>query len=161
MLLPLPPVWISLAIALAPVRAPLASRPARLAPARGDTTIAAASAALEQGRPWEASRLLSRVLADSAGRTPEALLLAATAASRWGGWTEVIGLLEGQRWIDSVPDGRGCLLLARASLEAGRDSAALRHALAAPPSNVAAIDGERLILLARALERLGARDSAA
>jgi soluble lytic murein transglycosylase len=161
MLIPLPPVWISLAIALAAVRAPVAPRPARPSPAPGDTIIAVAALALDQGRPWEASRLISRVLADSAGRTPDALLLAATAASRWGGWTEVIGLLEGRPWIDSVPDGRARLLLARASLEAGRDSAALRHALAAPSSNVAATDGERLVLLARALDRLGARDSAA
>src|SRR5690349_1377605 len=161
MLLPLPPVWVSLALALAPVRAPIGPRPSRPAPARADTTIAVAAAALEQGRPWEASRLISPVLANPAGRTPDALLLAATAASRWGGWTEVIGLLEGLPWVDSVPDGRARLLLARASLEAGRDSAALAHALAAPTSNVAAIDGERLLLLARALDRLGARDSAA
>ena len=53
------------------------------------------------------------------------------------------------------------LLLARASLEKGVDSAALRHALAVPVSNVASADGERLVMLALALDRVGARDSAA
>ena len=46
--------------------------------------------------------------------------------------------------------------LARGSLEVGADSAALRHALAVPVSNVAAVDGERLVMLALALERVGA-----
>lgn len=161
-MLPLPPVWISLALALAPVRAPVAPRaPAFVRPERADTLIAAAAQALEQGRPWEASRLIAPLLADSARRTPDALMLAATAASRWNGWREVIRLLAGQPWVDSVPDGRARLLLARGSLEVGADSAALRHALAVPVSNVAAVDGERLVMLAMALERVGARDSAA
>jgi len=95
-MLPLPPVWISLALALAPVRAPLAPRvPALVRPARADTLIAAAAQALEQGRPWEASRLIAPVLADSTRRTSDALMLAATAASRWNGWREVVRLLAG------------------------------------------------------------------
>ena len=162
-MLPLPPVWISLALALAPVRAPvLASRPPHVvSPVPADSLVAAAAVALEHGRPWVASRIISTVLADSTRRTPDAFMLAATAASRWGGWHEVLRLLEGQRWVDSVPDGRARLLLARASLEEGVDSAALRHALAVPVSNVASADGERLVMLALALDRVGARDSAA
>jgi hypothetical protein len=162
-MLPLPPVWISLALAIAPVRAPVMSRAIAAAaarPAAVDTLFSAAAQALEQGRPWEASRLIAPVLADSTRRTPEALMLAATAASRWNGWREVVRLLDRQPWVDSVPDGRARLLLARGSFETGADSAALRHALAVPPSNVAALDGTRLVTLALALERLGARDSA-
>jgi len=163
-MLPLPPVWISLALALAPVRAPVAPRAVAAPtprPAAADTLVSAAAQALEQGRPWEASRLIAPVLADSARRTPDALMLAATAASRWNGWREVVRLLDRQPWIDSVPEGRARLLLARGSFETGADSAALRHVLAVPVSNVAALDGARLVTLALALERLGARDSAA
>jgi hypothetical protein len=161
-MLPLPPVWISLALALAPVRAPLARTPVRSPRvASTDTLYAVAAQALEQGRPWQASRLIAPVLADSTRRTPGAVMLAATAASEWGGWREVSQLLDGRPWLDSVPDGRARLLLARAALEQHQDSAALRFALAARHSNVAARDGERLVLLAQALERLQARDSAA
>jgi soluble lytic murein transglycosylase len=161
-MLPLPPVWISLALTIAPVRAPVTppAMPVRR-PIAADTLFSAAAQALEQGRPWEASRLIAPVLADPARRSPDALMLAATAASRWNGWREVVRLLDGQPWVDSVPEGRARLLLARGALETGADSAALRHALAVPVSNVAALDGARLVTLALALERLGARDSAA
>jgi soluble lytic murein transglycosylase len=161
-MLPLPPVWVALALALAPVRAPLSVAPAGPIETRlADSLVADAAIALERGRPWQASRLIALVLSDSARRTPETVMLAATAASRWGGWPEVTRLLDGQPWVDSAYNGEGRLLLARAALEQGADSAALRHALAAPSSNVAAADGERLVLLATALDRLHARDSAA
>ena len=151
-MLPLPPVWVALALAIAPVRAPMV---------RADTLVADAADALERGRPWQASRLISIVLADSSRRTPDALMLAATAASRWGGWPEVTRLLDGQPWLDTAYGGRARRLLARAALEQGADSAALRHALLAPVSPVDSVDGERLVLLATALDRLDARDSAA
>src|SRR5882724_12946989 len=104
-MLPLPPVWVALALAIAPVRAPLTS-PATSAAGRPlpsprvDSLVADAATALERGRPWEASRLIAAVLADSTRRTPEALMLAATAASQWGGWPEVTRLLDGQPWVD-------------------------------------------------------------
>ncbi len=161
-MLPLPPVWVALALTLGPVRAPVAvPRSASLEPRRADSLVADATTALENGRPWEASRLIAVVLSDSTRRTPDAVMLAATAASRWNGWPEVTRLLDGQRWVDSAYEGRGRLLLARAALEQGADSAALRHVLAAPSPNTAAADGERLVLLATALDRLHARDSAA
>jgi soluble lytic murein transglycosylase len=151
-MLPLPPVWVALALAIAPVRAPVV---------RADSLVADAADALERGRPWQASRLIAIVLADSSRRTPDALMLAATAASRWGGWPEVGRLLDGQTWLDTAYGGRGRRLLARAALEQGADSAALGHALLAPVSPVDSVDGERLVLLATALDRLHARDSAA
>jgi peptidoglycan lytic transglycosylase len=162
-MLPLPPVWVALALAIAPVRAPVPPpRPgSAAAAARVDSIVADAATALERGRPWQASRLITPILKDSTRRTPDALMLAATAASRWGGWPEVTRLLDGQRWVDSAFDGHGRRLLARAALEQGADSAALHHALAAPEVNDARADGERLVLLAMALDRVDARDSAA
>ena len=86
-MLPLPPVWVALALALAPVRAPVSRRARPMPIGRvADSLVAAAAIALERGRPWQASRLIAVVLADSARRTPDAVMLAATAASRWGGW---------------------------------------------------------------------------
>jgi soluble lytic murein transglycosylase len=158
-MLPLPPVWVAIGLTIAPVAAP-AHAPARPT-VRADTVMANAAIALERGRPWQASRLIAVLLADSARRTPDALMLAATAASRWGGWREVTRLLDGQRWIDTAYDARGRRLLARAALEQGADSAALAHALAVPVSAVDTVEGDRLVLLATALDRLGARDSAA
>ena len=159
----LPPVWVALALTIAPVRMPLAVRPAdpSMSVARADSIMASASVALAHGRPWEASRIIAEVLADTARRTPDALILAATAASRWGGWPEVTHLLRGQPWLDTAYGGRGRLLLARAALQQGDDSVALVYALATPASSIDSVDGERLVLLATALERLHARDSAA
>jgi soluble lytic murein transglycosylase len=154
-------LWLALAIALPP------DRPAALVPDRAlsspgvDSIIAGAAEALSRGRPWEASRLMASILADSARRTPEAIFLAATAASRWGGWREVATLLDRAPWLDSLYQGRGRLLLARAELEQGADSAALRHALAFPGWAPDSLEGERLIVLAMALDHLNARDSAA
>ncbi len=161
-MLPLPPVWVALAFALAPVRtSAVASLPHEpMSEARADSIVAGATLALEHGRPWQASRMIAEVLADSVRRSPAALMLAATAASRWGGWPEVTGLLAGAAWLDTAYDGRGRLLLARAALQQGDDSSALAHALAAPASATDAVAGERLVLLALALDRLHARDSA-
>jgi soluble lytic murein transglycosylase len=123
-----------------------------------DSTLAQAGEALTRGRPWQATRLLSSVLRDSLQRRPAAVFLAATAASEWGGWGEVLQLLGSEPWVDTLYDGRGRVLLARASLERKADSAALEHAGAALRRDPTS--GERRLLLARALDRLGARDSA-
>ncbi len=156
-----PHLWVALAVAL-PTARPVALASDRPAGSPvGDSIIAGATDALSRGRPWEASRLMASLLADSARRTPEAVLLAATAASRWGGWLEVATLLNTAPWLDSLYQGRGRLLLARAELERGADSAALRHALAFPGSAPDSLEGERLIVLAIALDHLNARDSAA
>jgi soluble lytic murein transglycosylase-like protein len=124
-----------------------------------DSTLAQAGEALARGRPWQATRLLSAALRDSSSRTPAAVFLAATAASEWGGWSEVLQLLQPEPWLDSLYEGRARVLLARAALERQADTAALEHALAGLRHDPAS--GERLMLLARALDRLGSRDSAA
>jgi soluble lytic murein transglycosylase len=87
------------------------------------------------------------------------VFLAATAASEWGGWGEVLRLLRDEQWIDTLYDGRARILLARALLARGGDSLALENATAALRADSAS--GERLVLLAAALDRLAARDSAA
>jgi soluble lytic murein transglycosylase len=123
-----------------------------------DSALAQADEALARGRPWQATRLLAPWLSDSTRRTPAAVYLAARAASEWKGWSEVLQLLANQPWIDSLYSGSGRVLLARAALERHQDSVALEHAAHAVQRHPS---GERLFLLATALDRLGARDSAA
>lgn len=124
-----------------------------------DSALALAGEALARGRPWQATRLLTVVLRDSSNRTPATVFLAATAAGEWGGWNEVYHLLNAEPWIDTLYEGRARALLARAALERRADSIALEHAAAAVRHSPAS--GERLILLATALDRNGATDSAA
>ena len=124
-----------------------------------DSTLAQAGEALARGRPWQATRLLSVVLRDSSSRTPAAVFLAAAAASEWGGWDEVLQLLEHEPWVDSLYEGRARVLLARAALERRALPEALTHAAAG--LRTAPTSGERLMLLAAALDQTDARDSAA
>jgi soluble lytic murein transglycosylase len=126
-----------------------------------DSIIAQAERALSQGRPWHATELLVPVLADSARRTPHVVLLAATAAAEWRGWREVRQLLSDAAWVDSIENGRGRALLARAALGLEDDSAAALHAaIAATLADDDRERGVRLVLLARALDRIDARDRA-
>jgi soluble lytic murein transglycosylase len=127
-----------------------------------DTTIVEATVALQRGLPWRASAILAPMVADRAGRAPDAVLLAATAASRWRGWREVRDLLRGEPWLDTLGGGEGRRLLARAAFELGDDSAAVQDAVgAADEARAPGVRAQALVVLARALERLGARDSAA
>jgi soluble lytic murein transglycosylase-like protein len=154
-------VWLWFAV----IGAPPGVLPSAMRPDSGevltavDSTLAVAGEALARGRPWQATRLLSKLMEDPSNRTPPVVFLAATAASEWDGWTEVRQLLSAQPWIDTLYEGRARVLLTRAALEQRADSVALRHAMEAlrrDPSS-----GERLLLLGMALERTGSRDSAA
>jgi len=159
-------VWLWLAsIAVFPAvpARPVAARPAAIADSGEaghtlDSALARADEAMARGRPWQATRILAPWLNDSSRRTPAAVYLAARAASEWRGWSEVLQLLTGEQWIDSLYSGSGRVLLARAALERRQDSLALGHAARAVQRHPS---GERLFLLATALDRLGARDSAA
>ena len=126
-----------------------------IAPAAADSTLDAARTALARGLAWRASLLLAPLLRDSATRTPETVMLAATAASGWGGWMEVGRLLDGQAWLDSAFDGAGRALSARAALERQENLEAAQ--LAAAAVGLATDDrarGERMVIRARALDRL-------
>ncbi|HET8624134.1 MAG TPA: lytic transglycosylase domain-containing protein [Gemmatimonadales bacterium] len=143
------------AVAVAPDSAAPATTPV-------DTAIIAATVALQRGLPWRASAILAPMVADRGARPPAAVLLAATAASRWRGWREVRDLLSGESWLDTLGGGEGRRLLARSAFELGDDSAAVRDAAAAADeSRAPGVRAQALVVLARALERLDARDSAA
>ena len=125
-----------------------------------DPAVREAMEALEQGRPWRATQLITPALQSPERRTPDAVLVAATAAGHWGGWREVERLLGDEAWIDSLFEGRARTLLARAALDRNADTLATRHAEAAvraAPSDRER--GLRLVLLARALDRIDAYDS--
>ena len=126
-----------------------------------DSTVVTACDELAQGRAWRATRTLEPVLADPVRRTPDVVLLAAAAAAEWQGWEEVNQLLDNQPWIDTLQAGRGRVLLARSALETGADSVARMHieASLATPRDPAE-RARRMVILARALDRLTFTDSA-
>jgi soluble lytic murein transglycosylase len=127
-----------------------------------DSVLAAAQQALDRGLPWRASQMLQPMMRDSARGTPDAVLLAANAASRWGGWSQVQRLLAGVIWDGTPAAGSANLLAARAAVELGADSAAVAQArLAGPELSDPLRRAEALVVLGRALDRLGERDSAA
>ncbi|GAC1517087.1 MAG: transglycosylase SLT domain-containing protein [Gemmatimonadaceae bacterium] len=126
-----------------------------------DSVVRLAAESIRQGRPFRATRMLEAVLRDPKRRSPDAILLAATAAERWGGWSQVKTLLADAPWIDSAEDGLGRELLAVAALESGDTVNAAREAGAAVRVASTATDrARRLVYLARALDRLDQRDSA-
>jgi soluble lytic murein transglycosylase len=124
--------------------------------------LQSAQAALDQGHPWRATQLVAPLLKAPLKRTPAALLVGARAAAGWGGWAEVDKLLAKESWLDVQFDGEARELLTRSSLEQGGDTAALRQAtLAIKSAKGADMRAERLVYLARALERNNLFDSAA
>lgn len=131
-----------------------------------DTTVRAATRALEQGRPWEATKLLAPVLRNPARRSSAAVLRAAEAASAWEGWNEVLALLQNESWLGAQFGGHGYVLLTRAALavtprQSRMDSIALRYAQRAMPIAAGRAErGGRETLLALAHERLQNMDSA-
>ncbi len=152
---------LSVALACAGPSPALAER-AGVDSVASDSVLRAATRALDEGRPWRATRILSPALDDTVLRTPAVVLTAARAAAGWGGWTEVNRLLADAPWVDSLASGEGRLLLTRSALRRNEDSTALRYALSAVrTAGGRAAEGERLVLLARALDRLDMNDSAA
>ena len=143
-----------------PVPTPEGGGEPELPEAPSDSAVVAANTHLARGRPWYAYQALRPALADSTRRTPTVVFLAATAASRWGGWREVERLLGGATWADSLFNGEGRVLLIHAALEREADSvAAARAALAVEFARDRVARGERLVLLARALDRRNRLDS--
>ena len=142
---------------------PLAADLDEAAPAEApsDPAYRAAVAALAERRAWRAESLLAPALADSLRRTPWTVLLAADAAASLGRWERVDSLLGGFPLADPAVGVTARLLLARVALERGDARAALDQARGVRElSTTAETRGQALVLLARAHERLGARDSA-
>src|SRR5687768_9564729 len=54
-----------------------------------DPVVRSAAAALIAGRPWRATELLDSAFQRDSVRTAESILLSATAAAAWGGWSRV------------------------------------------------------------------------
>lgn len=156
--IPVPGLVCLALLVLCPAAGAADSRPERSADP--DAVVEAAAEAIRSGRPWRATELLDSLFRTPGTRTPRALLVAAEAAAGWGGWQRVEALLDGARWLDSL-GGQGHVLLARAALESGRLSVALRHgqrALVVVPA------GQRLaplVSLGRTWDRMERRDSAA
>ena len=129
--------------------------PGSASAAAADSAVVAAREALDLGLAWRASRLLAPVLSDPLRRTPEVLFLGARAASGWGGWAEVERLIGDAPWLDSAFDGEGRALLTRAALARGADTTAAAHAArAVQAATDSTVKGERLVLRARALDRI-------
>src|ERR1051325_5252646 len=127
-----------------------------------DPDVRAAQISLADGRAALASRTVMPVLRIPERRTPEALLVAARAAAEWHGWDLVRSLLAFEPWISTRFEGEALELLARSALE--RDNATEARERAEASLRVPASPGARalrLVLLARALDRLNERDSAA
>ena len=151
---------LALLFALVPTIAVPPMPPPRGAVVR-DSALAVAREAIAEGRPWRATRVLAPMLRDSALRTPEVELVAATAAAGWHGWRETEQLLRNATWLDSSFGGEGRELLARAALGLGRDSSGVIQSRAAVRLAANPVTrGGRLVLLGQALEGIGSYDSA-
>lgn len=124
-----------------------------------DSIVAAATRAMDLGRPWQATRLLAPLTKTAS--TPAVKLAAARAAAGWEGWETVERLLEGEPWLDQIERAAGRALLGRALVERGRAAAALIQAERAVALAGPGDRGERLLTQARALDRLDRLDSAA
>ncbi|PYP75511.1 MAG: hypothetical protein DMD35_21255 [Gemmatimonadetes bacterium] len=157
--------WASAACAQSTDGRPAAPPPLDLAHGVGaalpaDPLAARADSLVRAGRPWPATVLLAPTLRTPNGASAAVRLVGARAAAAWRGWNEVERILRDAPWLDSELEGEGRELLARAALERNlpaEDDA--RRALAAARTDPQR--AVRLVLLARALDRANARDSAA
>jgi soluble lytic murein transglycosylase len=127
-----------------------------------DADVNRAQTELAEGRATLATRIVMPVLRTPERRTPEALLVAARAAAAWDGWTLVNATLAFEPWLTTRFNGEGLELLARAALERDDATQARTHAEAAlRVRSEPTARAVRWVLLARALDRLDATDSAA
>lgn len=127
-----------------------------------DPAVREAQTLLVHGRGAMASKVVMPILREPARRTPEAVLVAARAASEWQGWPLVRAMLAFEPWLDTRFDGEGRELLAREALARDDAEAARVNAEAALRVRSSTTSrGLRLVLLARALDRLDRHDSAA
>jgi len=112
---------------LAEIRGLTALEPVRALP-RTEAVIATVEAQrfLEAGRPWAAWQALRGHVDVPGPAGAAANLLAAQAATRWEGWSEVRSVLADRAWLAEYAGGEGLFLLARAEEELGNLTAAAR-----------------------------------
>jgi soluble lytic murein transglycosylase len=160
------PSVVALALALAAACSAPSGRsgdPAERDPredAKADPAYRDASIALSEHRPSRAAALLAPALADSTRRTAWVVLLAAEAAAASEQW-ELVDSLLAVPLADTRARASAHLLLARVRLEHGEAAPALEqartaHLLAASPET----EAHAKVFMARAHDRLGAKDSA-
>ncbi len=130
--------------------------------ASADSDVVGAQSDLAEGRVWSALRRLQPAARSNARRTPEVMLVIARAMAQWQEWDQVTKTLSPEPWLATHFDGEGYEWLTRAALEQGNEQRARAYAdsalrLARDPTARAV----RLVLVARALDRLDRRDSAA
>lgn len=132
-----------------------------LAAVSSDPVYAVAEAAIADDRPWDAEEALAVALADSARRSAELVLLSARAAASSSKWARVDSILAAEPWPDAETEARALEMRALAALERDEELVAERHARAAiAGARTAEQHGRFLAIRARALHRLGRRDSA-
>lgn len=122
-----------------------------------------AGEAIDQGLAWRATLELAPILADHAGRSDEAVLLAARAADAWGGSVEVRQLLNDHTFEPGAARTEARHLLLRAQLSDGEyDSAVMLARIAVTESNHGSrSEAVALVHLGLGHQALGADDSAA
>ncbi len=79
---------------------------------------------LAAGRPYAAWESLQGYLDLAGPEGQRANLLAARAASQWGGWDRARSVLAGRTWLTTFSRGEGMFLLARAEEELGNSAGA-------------------------------------
>ena len=127
---------------------------------QADPLVSRADSLVRAGRPWPATLLLASALRTPSSASASARLVGARAAAAWRGWNEVERILRDAPWLDTELEGEGRELLTRSALE--RNAPATddaRRALTAARTD--AQRAVRSVLLARALDRANALDSAA
>lgn len=117
LLLPVDLPWQQPDPALRPVQVPARGPAAEADPFVVPGVPGSVAVFMENGQSWRAARVMRDHLRQPENRSPEAVLLAATAEAGWGGWHRVREYLEEAPWLDGVREGEGWYLLARAREE--------------------------------------------
>jgi soluble lytic murein transglycosylase len=89
-----------------------------------EALVEEAQTLLETSRPWRAAQIMQQYLEVTPDPSPRRRLLAARAEAGWDHWTAVDDVLEDTPELDSLAQGLGLYLLARAHDAAGKADAA-------------------------------------
>jgi len=153
------PLVPTLTLALTCALSAFFGRPPGLGAQLPTTVVDSASAELDRGRAWHATRIL---LEHPLGEfTPDERLLLARAEAGWRNPRGVADALRGQAWLSELDDGAGLYLLGLAEAELGDAEEGVRllelYQDLTPEADARAITRSRL---ARIQARAGAFDAA-